>query len=486
MKLDAPSDFDFNSCSPLEPYTVELMLSTLKNTSPGPHSPPCWVLKQCSYELASPICELINKSLSTGRLPAQWLTSFVTPVPKVSHPKTFNDFRPISVTPILCRMTEKFIVKRWLQPSIKSYDICDQFAFRPTGSTTVALTFGLHHITRLLESNQFVRCFLIDFKKAFDTVNHHILLTKVNRLKLPHFIFNWILSFVSGRSQVVKFSDVLSSPRSITRGIIQGSGLGPTLYIIMASSLHPMSFPQNLMFKFADDTTLLVPQNTDISAKAEILNVKSWAFENKMEINWEKTTELVFRKPRLNMSLIPGPVCNIAQVSEARLLGIIIASNLSFESHIKYILSICSQRFYLLKQLKNQGLYNTQLNIVHSAIILSRLNYALPSWAGFITCEQRNRLNSLLKKSYKFGYTTSLNVIDKLIEESDETLFKSLRNSKHCAHYLLPPAKSTSHSLRSRGHNLTLPSCNSSLYKKSFICRYLYKKSSAVKTLQKK
>lgn len=280
-------------------------------------------------------------------------------------------------------------------------------------------------------------------------------------------------------------SDLLSSPRFITRGIIQGSGLGPTLYIIMASNLHPMSFPHNLMFKFADDTTLLVPQNTDISAKAEILNIKSWAFENKMEINWAKTTELVFRRPRLNLSLIPDPICNIAQVSEARLLGVIISGNLSFDSHIKYILSVCSQRLYLLKQLKNQGLYKTQLNIVHSAIILSRLNYALPSWAGYITSEQRNRLNSLLKKSYKFGYTTSLNAIDKQIEESDKTLFRNLSKSNHCAHYLLPPVKPASHSLRSRGHNLTLPSCNTSHYKNSFICRYLYQKSNTVKNVSK-
>jgi len=80
----------------------------------------------------------------------------------------------------------------------------------------------------------------------------------------------------------------------------------------------------NLMFKFADDTNLLVPQITDISAKAEILDVKSWALENQMEMNWDKTTELVFWRSNLNHSLLPDPVCNIEQVLEARLLGFII------------------------------------------------------------------------------------------------------------------------------------------------------------------
>ena len=82
----------------------------------------------------------------------------------------------------------------------------------------------------------------------------------------------------------------------------------------MESDLHPMSYFRNLMFKFADDTNLLVPQFTDISAKAEMLNVKSWAFENQMEINWDKTTELVFRRPNLNQSLLPDPVCNLSLI----------------------------------------------------------------------------------------------------------------------------------------------------------------------------
>ena len=100
----------------------------------------------------------------------------------------------------------------------------------------------------------------------------------------------------------------LSSSCDITRSIIQGSGLGPTLYIVMESDLYPMSDFRNLMCKFADDTNLLVPQNTDISAKAENLNIKSWAFENLTKINWDKTIELIFRRPNLKQSLLPDPI----------------------------------------------------------------------------------------------------------------------------------------------------------------------------------
>jgi hypothetical protein len=82
----------------------------------------------------------------------------------MSNPQTFSDFRPISVTPLLSRVLEKFVTNRWLQPAIAAAGLIDdQFAFRRTGSTTCALTYFMHHITRMLENNYFVRCLLVDF-----------------------------------------------------------------------------------------------------------------------------------------------------------------------------------------------------------------------------------------------------------------------------------------------------------------------------------
>jgi len=158
------------------------------------------------------------------------------------------------------------------------------------------------------------------------------------------------------------------------------------------TKLHKISIFQN-----SRAIKVLVPQITDISAKAEILNVKSWAFENQKEINWDKTTELVFRRPNLNHSLLPDPVCSIEQVLEARLLGVIIYSKFAFHSHVNYLLSVCSQRMYLLKLLRLQGLPKHELDVVYSAIRVNRITYALPACAGFLTVDLINRVNSLLK-----------------------------------------------------------------------------------------
>jgi hypothetical protein len=105
---------------------------------------------------------------------------------------------------------------------------------------------------------------MIDFSKAFDIVDHAIIAEKICKLSLPWFISNWLISFLCHRKIIVKFNHLLSQPRSINRSIVQGSGIGPTLYIVHESDLQILSII-NLLLKYADDTNLLVPEHTDIS-----------------------------------------------------------------------------------------------------------------------------------------------------------------------------------------------------------------------------
>jgi len=106
----------------------------------------------------------------------------------------------------------------------------------------------------MLENNSYVRCLFIDFSKAFDVVRHSILLSKISSLNIPPMALNWIIAFLTGRSQVCKTSDGrLSDPQPVTSSSIQGSGIGPTLWLIVESDLHPLS-DANVIFKYADDT----------------------------------------------------------------------------------------------------------------------------------------------------------------------------------------------------------------------------------------
>jgi hypothetical protein len=124
----------------------------------------------------------------------------------------------------------------------------------------------------MLETNSYDRCLFVDFPKAFDKANHAFVIRKLNSLNLPAFIINWAISFLTGCSQITRLASCCSAKLDINRSIVQGSGVGPSLCILMESDLHPLS-EKKIIFKFADYTNLLVPELSDISMKEENANI---------------------------------------------------------------------------------------------------------------------------------------------------------------------------------------------------------------------
>ena len=456
----------------LSPFTVERLLRTLKSTSPGTDGLPSWFFQLCSFELADIVCHIINCSLSSGIVPSQWSTALVTLIPKVSNPVHLGDFRPISVTPILSRLVEKLLIRNWLRPAIPPSIISDQFAFKPTGSTTAALVYFMHQVTKMLESNSYVRCLLVDFSKAFDIVDHTTILRKLSGLSLPWNIINWLVSFLTHRKIQLKNDLTISHPKPINRGIVQGSGIGPTLYIVHESDLIPLS-AINILIKYADDTNLLVPENTDFSISQEFDNIKAWAFQNKMCINFSKTKEIVFYRPNPYHSVNPLPVDDIEQLTEARVLGVILNGNFCFDSHIQFVMRICSQRLHIIKLLRRQALPRKQLGIVFLAIIVSRIQYAISAWGGFVHADWKQKIDKFLWRAFQSGLCTDL-TFDSLLFSADQVLFKAIRGDEHCLHFILPKIKSSQYELRDRGHDLQLPEYKTLLHKKSFLPRHLF------------
>ena len=454
-------------------FSVERMLRAVRSTSPGIDDLPCWFFQLCSVELADIVCHIFNSSITSGTVPTQWSNALITLIPKIPNPIQLNDLRPISVTPILSRLVEKLITRTWLRPAIPTSDIADQFAFRPSGSTTAALVYLMHHVTKLLENNNYVRCLMIDFSKAFDIVDHAIIVDKLSKLPLPWYVINWIISFLSGRKIIIKNGDAFSQPRPINKSIVQGSGIGPTLYILQESDLHPLS-SINFILKYADDTNLLVPEHTDISFVREFENIKNWTERNKMIINISKTKEIVFQRPNPHHFLSPFPIDDIDQVHEAKLLGVILNYRFIFDSHIQFILRQCSQRMYLIKLLRNQRLPSNQLSIVFRALIISRIQYAISAWGGFIHSDWKSKIDAFLHRAHRAGFCQDF-TFDSLLFAADQTFFRSISNSEHCLHSIIPAVKDLHYTLRDRGHDISLPEYTSILHKNSFLLRYLYK-----------
>ena len=166
------------------------------------------------------------------------------PIQKVPSPLLPQDYRPISITSVLCRQLERFVVKYCIYPTLNNppptLNFIDQFAFRPTGSTTAALISILNTLTTSLQTNSYVMLFALDFSKAFDTVRHSTLLSKAATMPLPDNIYNWLVSFLANHSHYTASGDETSPTEYTTASVIQGSAIGPAAFIINAADLAPI------------------------------------------------------------------------------------------------------------------------------------------------------------------------------------------------------------------------------------------------------
>ena len=149
---------------------------------------------------SAPLTVLLNQSFSAGVVPQQWKVASITLVPKLAKPAQCCDYRPISVTPILSRPAERYSVRSFIYPALlqppPSLCFSDQYAFRPSGSTTAALVALLHTVCDMLATNNFVHVIALDFSKAFDSVRHSTLMEKLAQLDMPDQVYNWIRDFL--------------------------------------------------------------------------------------------------------------------------------------------------------------------------------------------------------------------------------------------------------------------------------------------------
>ena len=149
-----------------------------------------------------------------------------------------------------------------------------------------------------------------------------------------------------------------------------------------------------------------MPQNTDVDLSVEFQHDKNWAAQNRLIINVCKTKEIVLHRPRARCFVMPAPVDGVDQVAHCKLLGVLFQNNFKMEEHVNFLLTQCSQRMYILKQLQHQGMTVSQIQTVAQALIVSRLLYALPAWGSYVSAAQMNRIDAFLRRLKRNGYVT--------------------------------------------------------------------------------
>ena len=143
---------------------------------------------------------------------------------------------------------------------------------------------------------------------------------------------------------------------------------------------------------YADDVNLMVPGNTDIQLHDEFAHkIQQWGDENGVVLNLIKTKEMVFHRPHPSKFCLPPPLEGIERVQTAKLLGVVFHGSFGFITHVDLILKLCSQRIFLLKQLRNQGMPLQQLHVIFQAIILNRITYSIPVWGPFVSANLARR-----------------------------------------------------------------------------------------------
>jgi hypothetical protein len=464
------------------------LLDNVGHTATGLDSIPSWLLRIAAPLISVPTAFIFNLSLSYSVVPTQWKSSSITPVPKISQPKTCHDFRPISVTPVLSRLMEKEFIQLAIYPVFDhpqfKHIFSDQFAFRPTGSTTAALIHLVHTLSNMLQTEPYVHVIALDFSKAFDTVRHSTLFAKFSKLPISDCVYNWLLDYFSNRRHCTRFMNTISEFLTICASIIQGTGIGPVSYVVNASDLKAIHL-LNKLFKYADDTYLIVPASQSNTIEQELKAIEGWSVDNNLMLNSKKSTEIVIYKPRSkNTNLPPPPIPGILRVSEMVVLGVTVQDHLSFKPHIDSLVSRCAQTFYALRVLKTHGLSGSAMWEVTQATLVNKMLYASPLWWGFTDASDKQRLQSIICRAAKSGFLPSSQApFAELCGQADQALFLNIiKNPNHVLHDLLPPVKSTGHDLRSRARDRSLlPNDSDSLSRKNFFYRmlsenYLYSK----------
>ena len=283
------------------------------------------------------------------------------------------------------------------------------------------------------------------------------------------------MSFLTNSMQATKLGFNLFTFLSITRSIVEGSAIGPTLFIIFAYDLKPQDAANHLL-KYADDSTLISPQNSKTPVETEMAHIMKWARENKLMLNLLKTVELVFHRPNLSHELFPPVLPNITRVVKAKLLGVQLSHDLNFAQHADSVVTMCNQRLYLLAQLKKQGLGIIVLDSVFRAIVLNKILYALPIYIGYLAQGQISLLQRVIQRASRRGFTPYYYDLELLAEQAQYDLFMNSCCETHCLNHIYS-VKQRPHGamrLRKRGHDFVLPNITYEFNKRNFIVRSLF------------
>lgn len=391
--IHSPVDFfqtQDNTASVLADITITVkdVMDAIKqissNAAAGPDHFPALLLRKCAAELSVPLHILYKRSLNTGNIPMLWKTAVITPIHKGGSRAEASNYRPVALTSHVIKVLEKVIVAeitKYLEGQNKMNP--DQHGFRAGRSCLSQLLAHHETILRALEYHKDMDVVYLDFSKAFDTVDHGILLHKVRQLGITGKLGAWLHCFLTNREQTVAVAGMKSRSCLVVSGVPQGSVLGPLLFLIHILDIN-QHIKHSQVSSFADDTRIL--KKVSCVADSHLLQddlqaLYTWAAENNMSFNSNKFVHMAYnigKKSKLHTYLAPDGSC-IETKDTVKDLGITLNSDGYFTVHITNVAKRArSQAGWILRTFTTR---ETQpMLTLFKALVVPLLEYCCQLW----------------------------------------------------------------------------------------------------------
>ena len=376
-------------------------------------------MKKIKETIVTPLTYVLNLSLSTGVFPSELKLANVIPIYKAGDAQVFTNYRPVSVLPVFSKIFERIMYTRLLSFLNKHKILYDyQFGFREKYSTYLALITLTEKISNALDEGKQVIGIFLDFSKAFDTVNHEILLLKLENYGIRGVALDWFKSYFSNREQYVTYNNCKSTTRNLSCGVPQGSILGPLLFILYINDLCHVATRCFLML-FADDSNLfytgddLEALNREINE--ELGNILFWLEVNKLSLNVNKTHYIIFRSRNIATQDVHINVKNVTidKVEYTKFLGVIIDEKLSWKQHIEYVRKKLSKSTGILSKARKY-LPKECLKTLYYTFAYPYLTYCIHVWGKSFTtyiaviAKVQKRLIRIITNSHYREHTSPL------------------------------------------------------------------------------
>ena len=378
---DLSSFINTHCDKPKEPiFTFQNVCYFLKRVKPcsvGPDGLHAKLVKASYLELVKPLTQLYNQCINNSFTPSQWKTANITPIPKITNPAVATDYRPIANLSTIDKIFQRVLAKYIVTITSKIWKNNKQYGFLPGRSTMDAILQVIEDWSQASDQHKQLLAIFFDFEKAFDLVDHALLLAKLSKY-LPAWLISWLASYLAERQQRVKTNGFETEWLRVEAGVIQGSVIGPILFILFIVDINDYLPQKAELEKYADDILSYLIGKFNCSLPQKIADgISKWCDENKMKLNVKKCKFITSNyTPAQPISINGEP---LEEVSSYKYLGIELNNKLNWDQQWTRVKSITSSVPFLIKRLKQQGWPESILITIYRSHALSHFIYSAPT-----------------------------------------------------------------------------------------------------------